>query len=276
MNMEGMDVVVGVDEDVLDSFAGMGPEADVVGMERSAVDKVLGEWRLVPVGAHGEDDVFCLDDIVSLDLLLFLVSGGEGHFGYGSVGKLRPDGGIDRDGGEDLIVRVAPHVKELHTLDALLADYVPTWLVELNKNFLPLSAGHNQNILSARVGVRDSIRGNDPKGDGGIVPGQVLFAFLVNYEGVLILNDTTEGAEVEDFANANVKIGGKLAIDQEGVDLRQSRLAHQEFIHLQIMSRTIVIIDHAQGGVPDNELFRQGYTKRRELVLERTLDVQQA
>ena len=63
---------------------------------------------------------------------------------------------------------------------------------------------------------------------------------------------------MQHLPHPHLKVGRDLAIDQEGMDLGQRRLAHQKLIDLQIVPRAVVVVDHAKGGVPNDKLFRQG------------------
>mmetsp|Transcript_16524 Transcript_16524/g.47437 ORF Transcript_16524/g.47437 Transcript_16524/m.47437 type:complete len:606 (-) Transcript_16524:122-1939(-) len=276
VDVERVDVVVGVDQDVLHRLAGVGPEPDLVGVEGPAVDVVLRERGLVPVGAHRKHNVLRFDNVVRLDLVLLLKSRREGHLLDGRIGQLGRDRPVDRDGGQDLIVRVAPHIEELHPLYALLADDVPPGLVELQQDLLPLATGHDQDVLLPGSGVRDAVGRNDVEGYGRLVPMLVLLSLLVHDEGVFVLHDAHEGAEMQHLSHPHLKVGGHPPIDQEGMDLGQRRLAHEELVDLQIVPpRAVEVVDHFECRVENDKLLRPRHPVRCQLVQERTGDVQQ-
>ena len=52
MYMEGVNVVIGIDQNVFDRLSGMGKKVQSVRVEGLAIDKILRKRCLVPVGPH--------------------------------------------------------------------------------------------------------------------------------------------------------------------------------------------------------------------------------
>eukprot|EP00978_Attheya_sp_CCMP212_P022867 scaffold68940_cov52-Attheya_sp.AAC.3 len=218
VNMKGVDIVLRIDQNILASFTGVRKKIQSVRREGLSIDIVLWKGSLIPIGTHGKDNGFCFGNILRLDGFVIGVSRSQHHVRYWYRGELGTNVRIDSNGGKNLVMRVAPHVKELHPFNALLANDVLAWFIELQEDLLSLSTGQHQNVSFPWFLVRDSVRTNHPEGNGGVIPVFVFFSITIDDEGIFILNGGTENSQMKDFFDSDIKIGRHDAIHQKGMD----------------------------------------------------------
>mmetsp|Transcript_12255 Transcript_12255/g.22242 ORF Transcript_12255/g.22242 Transcript_12255/m.22242 type:complete len:310 (+) Transcript_12255:209-1138(+) len=218
VNVKGVDIVLRIDQNILASFAGVSKKIQSVRREGLAIDIVLWKGSLIPIGTHGKDNGFCFGDIFRLDGFVMRVSRSQHHVRYWHRGNLGTNVRINSNGGEKLVMRVSPHVKELHPFNALLANDVFAWFIELQEDLLSLSTGQHQNGSFPWFLVHDSVRTNHPEGNGGVIPVFCFFSITIDDEGIFILNCGTENSQMKNFFDSDIEIGRHDAIHQKGMN----------------------------------------------------------
>mmetsp|Transcript_15938 Transcript_15938/g.36908 ORF Transcript_15938/g.36908 Transcript_15938/m.36908 type:complete len:443 (-) Transcript_15938:1150-2478(-) len=265
VDVERMDVMVCINQYVFDSLVWVGVEIQTVLSEGFSVYEVLGKWRCVSVCSHRKNDGFGFGDLVRLYGLGRRIARGK-HHGFDVFVRQSRSRTLVRDTNlrQELIVGMPVHVEELHALNALLRYYVPPGFVEAQKNLLALSTGHHDRGLSTGMIVGHPVAGNDPEGKTRFLPvvlriihlAIVIIRSLIDNEGVFILDRPAQNTQVQDLSDAHiVKAWGDFPVDQKGMDLRESSLAVQELIDLDVMiGMGPEFADVLKGWIPDHEI----------------------
>mmetsp|Transcript_4567 Transcript_4567/g.13146 ORF Transcript_4567/g.13146 Transcript_4567/m.13146 type:complete len:824 (+) Transcript_4567:246-2717(+) len=271
VDVERVVVVIGVDQYVFDGLPGIGAEIEPVRRKRLSVDVVLRKGRHVAVAPHAKDDGFRPCNLFVSNGFLRCVPRPESHFRNRHGRELGVgDSLVDHaEGCQNLVVGMAVHVKELESLDSLLGNHIRTGFVELQQEFLALSARQDDHIALDGLGVGDAVAGHDVKGNRVLLPivlGIIdcdVFAFafrrrLVNNERVLVFDGSAEDPQVQDLPDAHVcKLRIDFPIDQKRMDLGQRRLSQQKLVDLDAVFGTWLAIGHVlKDGIPHHEIPR--------------------